>query len=689
MEPGTIIEFSTSSGHRLGVVTGAIGKQKLVVRTADGAEMRPTHKDVTFELGRMRDPDSASAIDRELARISAAVEEARAGVDLPLLWEMALELGEAMTAAEAADLIFGDDAAPVVLATLQALREDGRYFKQRKDTFEPRDAAQVEAITAQLAAEARKAEEAELFVGSIRDVLKLPEVDRLAAVRQRESIDLFRDRLNLLQEYAIHGDDYQRKDQAEAALAQIEDVLKVNLKGRDSMKAFHLMVDLGLWEQHENLWLLRFHVNTSFDQALEAEAAQLAATDWQSQPWRRDLRAMVCYSIDDASTLDIDDAISCQPHIDGGWEVHIHIADPGEAVPMGSALDEEARRRGTSIYLPTGTIPMFPLPLSEGRMSLLEGQDRPALTTLVRFDDDLNIVHTDVFPSLIRVTERLTYDQVNASLDAEEQTMRGAVLRDLSYLSSELYQKRLSDGAAVFSIPDIKLKVSLADARPEVHVEPREETPADTLVSELMILANRIMGEFCRDNQIPVVYRCQEAPDGELIDEEILRVPEGLPRTFAMLRRMKRADISTTPDRHFGLGLPVYVQATSPIRRYGDLICQRQVKAFLAGEPLPYDAEALMAIAATVENTAREASTIERETTRYWLMDYMRGLRDELDATVIAHMNDDGTLSRVFVDACAFAHKCKFRRTPEVGSTVKVKVRKAVPREDYLDLQEA
>lgn len=689
MEPGTIIEFSSSNGHRLGVVTGAVGKQKLVVRTADGAEMRPTPKDVTFELGRMRDADSASAIDRELARLSAAVDEARAGVDLPLLWEMALELGEAMTPAEAADLIFGDDAKPVVLATLQALREDARYFKQRKDTFEPRDAAQVEAITAQLAAAARKAEEAELFVGSIRDVLALPEADRLAAVRQRESIDLFRDRLNLLQEYALLGEDFHRKDQADAALAQIEDVLRINLKGRDALKAFYLMVDLGLWSEHENLWLRRFHISTAFDPTLEAEAEAVAATPWHSQPWRRDLRAMVCYSIDDASTLDIDDALSCQPHPDGGWEVFVHIADPDEAAPMGSALDEEARRRGTSIYLPTGTLPMFPLALSEGRMSLLQGVDRPAMTTRVRLDDALAVIESDVFPSLIRVTERLTYDEVNATLEAAEQTMRGAVLRDLAHIARELYQQRLSAGAAVFSIPDVKLKVSLDDGHPRTSVEPRVETVADVLVSELMILANRIMGEFCRDHQIPVVYRCQEAPDSELLDEEILRVPEGLPRTFAMLRKMKRADISTTPDRHFGLGLPVYVQATSPIRRYGDLICQRQVKAFLAGEPLPYDAEALMAIAATVENTAREASTIERETTRYWLMDHLRRQRGELDATVIAHMNEDGSLSRVFVDDCALLHKCKFRRTPEVGATIKLKVRKAVPREDYLDLQEA
>jgi exoribonuclease-2 len=605
---------------------------------------------------------------------------------------MISELGEAMTAEQIADLVFGDTAPARVLGVLRALRVDKQYFKQKKDAFEARPAELVNQLKAAADAEQRRANEREHFLSSVADVLARPLIERGPAARALTVGEHFRQVIQTVQDYATTGEEYEKAEQANNILDAVEQRANIELRGKAHLRAFTFMVQLGLWDEHENIWLHRYHINTGFRDEVVQQAEALAQTPWDpsAEPWRKDLTRLMTFSIDDITTLDIDDALSCSPRIEGGWSVGIHIADPGAIVANSSPLDLEARSRGTSVYLATGHIPMFPLALSEGRMSLFAGQLRPAMTTQIEFNESLEIESWEIFPSLIKTGHRLTYDEVDALLEAEQTQPLHIALQDLAYLSSELFQNRISDGATSFSIPEVKIKVDFSNGEPEVSCTPVDnDTPSRTMVSEMMILANGLMARFCHKHQIPTIYRAQDPPEGPLIDDQILALPEGLPRTFAILRRMKRGDITTKPSQHFGLGLPMYVQATSPIRRYSDLFCQRQVSAFLRGEQMPYDEDALMKIAATVENTTREAMMTERETKRYWTLHFLKALQNEqVEAIVTGYPAGDTTRAEVFITACAFRVQVNLKKRVPLGEQITLVVVRADPRQDFVQLRE-
>ncbi len=694
MQSGELIEFAATSGPRLGVVTGEVGKKKLIVMTRGGTEMRPAREDVLLVTGRKADPTSRAAMEDALASLEAQVEACLPDVDLELVWEMAHELEQAtMTAQEIAEQVFGSLTVSGHVATLRALHADQLYFKARRDGYEVRGRAQVESLRMQLEVEGRKAHQRELVLSALTGALRLPEPDARAAYMQQRASedDATRDVLGLLRDYGCMGDDFARKPQAEEWLDALDK--SVALYGRGYLRAFDLMVKLGLWREHENIWLHRYHYAASHTPEVLAEA-EVAATSraWEQDPGRRDLTNLTTFSIDDASTRDIDDAISCAPTIEGGWEIGIHIADPSALIEPDSALEQEARRRSTSLYLPTGHIPMFPSILSEGAMSLVAGQRRPAITTRVVMDSGLQIIACEVFPSTIQVKHRLSYDEVDAMLMEDPSTPLAATIHELSFLTTELYERRMERGAVEFNIPEIKLHVADGEGgAPEVSCALIDtQSAARALVAEMMIFGSANMAEFCHSRGIPVIYRAQDAPDRELIDDELLKVPEGIARTFAMLRRMKRGSITTHPEPHFGLGLSMYVQATSPIRRYSDYICQRQVKAFLADQPLPYAEEEILRLAGMVEQSAAEARRIEQETVRYWMIYHLWQQRQTpLDAIVVDLVGEDQRRAMVFIEACGFRARCDMKRKAALGERVQVVARRANPREDLLMLEEA
>lgn len=700
MDIGKVIEFSASDEHRLGVITGSLGKKKLIIKTIDGVEMRTSPKSVSFEVpGKKIDPSVPGEVEKALGKLESALTEAKEMIDLELTWEMVSELGESMSANELADLIFGSEEPAQVLAVMQVLRDDVLYFKSKKEVYEPRPVEIIEQLRSQLEAAQRREQEQRQFLETIAEAQQLPErADRAELIKVRASEDdNLRNKLALLQEYGASDDFFEHKDQANDLLDELNDFPGVKVYGSGSLRAFNLMRELGLWSKHENTWLYRFRINTEVPDHLLEEARALAAKGWEPEPWRKALTKLLCFSIDDASTLDIDDALSCVPREDGGWDLGVHIADPSAFVKAGSELDLAARQRGTSIYLPIGTLPMFPRELSEEAMSLVAGELRPAMTTLVQIDKDLNVVDVEVFASTICVDHRLTYDSVDEVLERDPATPMEVALHDLAFLTNELFHKRQEDGAVSFDIPEAKIVVTGLegaetadddDVEPEVKVELLDnESPARLLVAESMIFASANMAKFCARREIPVIYRGQEAPEDELFDEEVMAMPEGLPRFFAMRRKMKPGNITTHPERHFGLGLDMYVQATSPIRRYSDLICQRQVKAFLTDEELPYSPDEILQIAADVEIATREAIKASRGTDQYWAYYYLGQMKGEvMRGTVLNHRDD--RIAFVFLHDVALRVKCMMQKRHEPGDEIDVLIERADPRREMLRVKE-
>ena len=687
MQSGDIIEFQASAEHRLGVITGELGKNKLIVTAAGGAQMRPSREDVTLQTGLRADPSSAPMMTRALSQLEEQIQAALTSIALDELWEMVLELGEDMDLEALSDLALGSTQAHAKLAMLRALRQDGVYFKQRKKGFEPRERAQVQQLREQLLTQQRRERERADFVQAVASLLRIqPSQDRGQQAQALQAQDTtFRQHLETLADYAACGEEFARRERAEELLGLLEGA--VDLRGRGPQRAFSLMVALGLWGVHENLWMHRYHVRPEFKPELLELAQALATQPWTPEPWRQDLRELVMFTIDDDSTRDLDDALSVEPRQGGGWIVGVHIADPSAyQAPLGP-LELEGRSRGTSLYLPTGTIPMLPLALSEGALSLIAGVERAAMSTLVQVDEDLQVLDVSVQPSVVRVSERLSYDGVDAILAGQQPHPLRQQLQTLAAIAAAYGQRRAQAGAVDLAIPEVKLTVldPQADA-PQVKVEVLDSrSPSRQLVAELMILASAAMGELCAAHQIPVIYRTQEAPDGEFLDEATRALPEGLVRDFALRRKLRPASISTQPGPHFGLGVPRYVQATSPIRRFSDYLCQQQLKAHLAGLALPYSEQELLRVAAMVEHTTREARILERETVRYWTIYVLQQrLHEPLEATVVDY-RDDGK-AFVFIEALALREKVDLRERVPLGTRVVVKAIKANPRQDMLRL---
>jgi exoribonuclease-2 len=692
MNIGEIIEFESGGEHYFGAIVRKLGGgKKLVVHTASGDRMRTTPKNVTFETGKqVRDPDVDSIIESTLQSFEEDVAGYAEEVDLQMVWEFVKDNEDPVPAEDIAELFFADTQLAIVLAITSVLRDDAIYFKERRDGFEPRPESTVEELQRQERIEREKREERNRFIADVVEVLEADETVRHELGEEKMSDATFRQRARILQGYALEGRDYAKKDDAESLLEDIGDNLNRSLKGRYEVQAFWLFVDMGVWDEHENLELLKHNIPTEYDAEVHEAAEILMGQEWEVEDWRTDLTSILTFSIDAAETKDIDDALSFERLDGGGYRVGVHVADPSARVEPDSVLDRLARDRGTSIYLPTGNLPMFPGEVSHGPLSLVEGEARPAVSTLIELDENLEVVQSDVVASIVRVDHRLTYDEVDAKLEGpgagDEELVRS--LKSLREAADAFAEERRERGAVDIDLPELKLDVDLSGPTPVVtpHVIEAGSLARD-LVSELMVRGNHYIGEFCRRNGIPMIYRSQDNPEEEVYTDELMALPEGPVREFAKIYKMKPGNITTEPQPHFGLGLPVYVQASSPIRRYGDLVCQRQVKAFLHGEELPYGPDEIMEIMATVEASADNSKRAERETQRYWTLYYLASIGDEpLEATVLDHKDHDDSSAAVFIHRLAFKANARFRKRPPVGEVAEVHVKKAKPRQDVLHL---
>jgi exoribonuclease-2 len=185
-------------------------------------------------------------------------------------------------------------------------------------------------------------------------------------------------------------------------------------------------------------------------------------------------------------------------------------------------------------------------------------------------------------------------------------------------LSRRLRQRRIDQGAMILSLPEVSIKVG---AEGSIAIELLDqETPSRLIVGEMMIFHNWMVARFCRDTRIPILYRTQEEPSERLSIEQA----GYLYSMFRQLRKLNPLLIDTEPKPHIGLGLDVYTNVTSPIRRYLDLVVQRQLGSFLSGQPPFYDEEALEKIRLTVEPTLRDQGIVRRNRTRYWIQKYLR-----------------------------------------------------------------
>ena len=367
-----------------------------------------------------------------------------------------------------------------------------------------------------------------------------------------------------------------------------------------------------LIDPHEPSTLRGSVWSRSFTDELEVEAQRLVKLSEDACPGddqRLDLTGLVSYSLDDPGTREIDDALSLETDTTGEW-IWIHIADPSRLIPPGSSLDAEARRRATSLYLADGVLPMLPMTLAAGPLSLRAGVRSAALSVAVLLDDDGAIADQRVVRSWIQPRYGLSYEDGDELIELAPPGDES--LHRLSALMQRRMAWRRRQGAVMFDRPEGRFRVREACLSLQV-IDP---SPARLLVSEAMLLMGAVIADFGRCHELPLPYRSQ--PAAELPSpSELDSVPEGPARDAAIKRCLSRGVQGTRPMPHFSLGLQAYVQATSPIRRYADLLAHRQILAVLGGEQ-PLEEAKVAEVIDDLADPLHQSIQISREDQRHW-----------------------------------------------------------------------
>ncbi|MFV0529398.1 MAG: ribonuclease R [Lachnospiraceae bacterium] len=374
---------------------------------------------------------------------------------------------------------------------------------------------------------------------------------------------------------------------------------------------------------------------------------------------RLDLRELQTVTIDGEDAKDLDDAISLTYTADT-YELGVHIADVSNYVQYNSALDHEALKRGTSVYLVDRVIPMLPSRLSNGICSLNEGEDRLALSCIITLSKTGKILDYKLAETVIRVNKRMTYTMVNqvvtgqTDLDLTDYEPYREQLMNMQKLSRILRAKRRKRGALDFDFPESK--VLLDDAGKAVDIYSYEHNTATGIIEDFMLLANETVAKEFKQKKLPFVYRTHEEPDAQKVEQllhflhnqgieavkakekiqpkeiqKILRDVAGKPNEALIsrlaLRTMKQARYTSDSSRHFGLAAVYYCHFTSPIRRYPDLQIHRIIKDSLRGRLTKEKIESyrllLDAVAQQSSAMERRAEETERETIKLKKAEYM------------------------------------------------------------------
>lgn len=393
---------------------------------------------------------------------------------------------------------------------------------------------------------------------------------------------------------------------------------------------------------------------------------------------RMDLRDWQTVTIDGEDAKDLDDAITLTREGEY-YQLGVHIADVTNYVQEHSALDVEALKRGTSVYLVDRVIPMLPHKLSNGICSLNAGENRLALSCIMTIDKKGNVIDHNIAETVIKVDRRMSYTSVKKILEDQDETEIRKyeelvpMFERMEELAAILRKKRMSRGSIDFDFPETKIILD-KQGRP-VEIKPYERNVATKIIEDFMLIANETVAQDYFWQELPFVYRTHENPDTEKIrklstfinnfgytmkigqDEihpkelqKLLTKIDGTPEEALIsrltLRSMKQAKYATVSTGHFGLATPYYCHFTSPIRRYPDLQIHRIIKDNLRGrmnaKRIAHYEKILPEVAKHSSETERVADEAERETEKLKKVEYMSGHIGEIFTGVISGVTEYG-----------------------------------------------
>lgn len=353
--------------------------------------------------------------------------------------------------------------------------------------------------------------------------------------------------------------------------------------------AHQLLLELGYWKETQNPYPKRFQINL--------QTPVYALPSLPDEP-RLDLTHLPAFAIDDEGSEVPDDAISLE-----GQKIWIHIADPAALILPNTEPDQDARSRVESLHLPEGTIHM----LSEDvimKFGLGKQEISPALSIGVLLSEDGEIQDIEIALSRVRVT-RLTYEDAESRMDEP-------CFADLEQILMRRREFRQRNGAINLDLPEVKIFV---DENHQVKIKPVFSLRSRNMVEEAMILAGAAIAKWCLERNIPVPFSTQDAPENRIAGTTLADM-------YAMRRWMRRSQYRVIPSIHAGLGLSAYVQGTSPLRRYLDLVVHQQIRSVLLGKPWMTEQEVLERIG-EVEALLPSLRQAEVLSEKHWTLVYL------------------------------------------------------------------
>ncbi len=618
---GSLVEYLDQGRFRAGL---AVREQERHVAVID-SEGR--ERLVARDLVMIQHPDRRPA--REAAVQAIAVLEAEraalaAELDLNLLWEVVEEQGRSFTASELASLFFGRRSPVADSVMLEALLNDRVYFVRRHLEFVPRPPDQVERLRIQQDRIRSRSDEYRRTQQMLRDILSegaaAPGADAVAlgdeiARYLKNPFTRSRELTQMLQQVAPDV------DPAEAAFEILE-----RLGATPPAPRFALIAGL----------------RTEFSREALDEAASAAP------PARAPIEGGYSATIDDEDTVEIDDALSCEPAPGGGLRVRTHIALVSDFINKGGAMDREAAARATTVYLPETTVRMLPDRVSCEIASLIAGQERPVLTTDATISPSGELIEATIYPGRIPIARRLSYDEADRMLsDGAPACEPATSLKHLYDAALALRERRRRAGAVL--VRRREPKVTVHDGTIDIRVLD-SNSPSRMLVAEFMILSNFVAARFAAQNRIPMIYRVQPERGDE----------------FAA----QRPRLSLYPDYHAGIGLDYYAQLSSPIRRYADLVLQRQLVAALTSRAAqPYTVDELLAVLAGAEDAEASGRELERRAKRYWILRYLE--HQAIDRPLPAFATREGASAEL----ADYAIRGTLRGAPDLAELAPIVVR--------------
>ena len=576
-------------------------QEKITISLSDGTSIKVREKDIEM----IHPGPVKNGMEDHCAADPDALREA---------WELLSAEGEAVSLRELAELVFGEYSPASAWAVYQLIL-DGLYFTGTVAAVVTRPQDQVEAEIKKREEKQKAGEERKEFLQRLKN--RKPHPDDQRFIQDIESLAC--------------GKSEKSRTMKDIGLSETPE------------EAHSLLLECGFWTIQNNPHPARFGISL-----LSAKHIP----DPPPKENRRDLTDMAAFAIDSPWSHDPDDAVSLE--IEGGkYCLYVHVADPSASVDADSPVEREACGRGSTLYIPEGSIRMI-AEEALGIFALGLAETSPALTFKMRLNDNSEIEETEIFPSVVKVL-RLTYQEADNLIN---DTNNKTPLCDLLDLAERNFRRRINAGAIAIDLPETHIR-----AGEEVTIEPIVPYRSSGLVRECMLLAGEGAGIWAAKRTLPVPFAGQEI--GDLPD----KVLPGIAGAYQLRRCMRPRTFSVNPNRHDGLGLEIYTQVTSPLRRYCDLLAHIQIRSLLKGGT-PLSADEVSVKMGAGEAAAAATVQAERASRSYWTAVYLSDKKNSVwDAIAL---EKKGNRQAVIIPSLALETQVSIRKDASPNDPLKL-----------------